>query len=237
MRFGKHPRTLHGFEAATTDEDQIRRWWGMWPDSNVAIATGHGLIVLDIDPRNGGDLELVLAGRQMPRTPTVHTGGDGLHFYFAGNCPSRKDLSGGWTGIDVKSEGGYVLAPPSVHGSGGRYAWLVYDEEPPVLPYYLYPPEERKEPRLESAPVRNTRYALAALRSEYESARERRDGQGRRNGLFEAGLKLSRFVAAGQLGSDDVLRLLEAAGCESGLHPEDARSHVANGLKTGVGRG
>lgn len=237
-RIGKHPRTLHGFEDATTDEEHIRRWWRMWPDSNVAIATGHGLIVLDVDPRNGAEPEIVLAGAEMPRTPTVRTGGDGLHFYFAGSCPSRKDLSGEWRGIDVKSQDGYVMAPPSAHGSGERYAWLVYDQEPPVLPYYMYPPEDRKERQLEvAAPVHNTRYAIAALRSEYDAARARRDGQGRRNGLFEAGLKLSRFVAAEQLGSEDVLRLLEAAGCESGLHPEEAKSHVANGLKTGIGRG
>src|SRR5713226_1159337 len=53
----KHPRTRNGFKAATTDELQIRQWWGRWPQANVGIATGvnSDLVVIDIDPRNGGN--------------------------------------------------------------------------------------------------------------------------------------------------------------------------------------
>src|SRR5215510_641064 len=53
---GKHPRTQHGLKDATTDEATIRRWWTMWPEANIAIRTGavSGLVVLDVDRRNGG---------------------------------------------------------------------------------------------------------------------------------------------------------------------------------------
>src|SRR5215470_11391526 len=54
---GKHPRTQHGVKEASAHSRQIGRWWQWWPDANVGIATGvaSGLLVLDIDPRNGGD--------------------------------------------------------------------------------------------------------------------------------------------------------------------------------------
>ena len=52
---GKHPRTARGCLDATTDPEQIRQWWTQWPDANVGVATGGGLVVVDIDPRHGGD--------------------------------------------------------------------------------------------------------------------------------------------------------------------------------------
>src|SRR5262245_28545135 len=57
---GKHPRTAHGVKDATSDEATIRQWWSQWPKANIGIATGaiSGLVVLDIDPRHGGDESL-----------------------------------------------------------------------------------------------------------------------------------------------------------------------------------
>lgn len=54
---GKHPRTAHGFKDATTDQNQIDRWWRQWPGANIGVPTGAatGYLVLDVDPRNGGD--------------------------------------------------------------------------------------------------------------------------------------------------------------------------------------
>lgn len=57
---GKHPHTDHGFKDATKDTDVIRQWWTQWPDANIGIATGavSGIVIVDIDPKNGGDLTL-----------------------------------------------------------------------------------------------------------------------------------------------------------------------------------
>jgi hypothetical protein len=57
---GKHPRTVHGLKDASTDPDQIRRWWTRWPKANIGVVTGKasGFIVLDIDPYHAGDLTL-----------------------------------------------------------------------------------------------------------------------------------------------------------------------------------
>ena len=120
---GKHPRTTNGLTGATTDPGAIRKWWRMWPDANVGVKTGaeSGLVVVDADGRNGG--RETLASLSLPETLTVETG-DGLHKYFqhpGGKVPSN---SGILPGIDRKGDGGYVVAPPSLHANGRRYCFL-----------------------------------------------------------------------------------------------------------------
>lgn len=124
---GKHPRTAHGLKDATVEEAQIQDWWRLWPDANVGIVTGNqsGLVVLDIDPRNGGADSLTdLQGRNgaLPKTIQSLTGGGGHHFFFQhpGGIVKSKPIV---KGVDVKADGGYVVAPPSTHGSGERYRW------------------------------------------------------------------------------------------------------------------
>jgi hypothetical protein len=123
---GKHPRTKNGHRSATTDPEQIGRWWRSWSKANVGVATGAGLLVLDVDPRSGGKealLELTARHGELPPTPTVATGGGGWHFYFAvaGTVPCRTGLV---RGIDIKCDGGYVVAPESIHASGEVYTWV-----------------------------------------------------------------------------------------------------------------
>lgn len=125
---GKHPRTKNGFKDATKDPNQIALWWMNWPKANIGIATGQvsGLVVLDVDPRNGGQrsLKKLLDGRELPQTPTVGTGGGGLHFYFATSTGLRlKSRRSVLPGLDVKADGGYAIAPGSLHESGRKYLW------------------------------------------------------------------------------------------------------------------
>ncbi len=125
-RAAKHPRTRSGLLEATTDSAQIERYWRRWPDANIGLRTG-AIAVVDIDPRNGGDDglgELEHQAGKFPETVTVSTGGGGLHFYFTspGGVSSRTNL-GGFAGVDLKAEGGYVVAPPSLHASGRRYGF------------------------------------------------------------------------------------------------------------------
>ena len=127
---GKHPATSHGVRDATADQEVIRARWRARPGANVGLATGRasGLAVIDIDPRNGGESSLQELERVhglFPRTVEVLTGGRGLHFYFACGdqvpAPSSSGRLG--PGIDVKGDGGYVVAPPSLHASGESYRW------------------------------------------------------------------------------------------------------------------
>lgn len=123
----KRPITAHGHKDATTDRGKLIAHWKARPNANVAIATGSqsGLLVLDVDPRNGGDESLRSLERQhgeLPPTLVVETGGGGVHYYFA--VPRERVASFVLAeGLDVKGDGGYVVAPPSIHPSGGRYKW------------------------------------------------------------------------------------------------------------------
>ena len=124
----KVPATRHGFKNATTDERTIIAWWTRWPNANVAIATGRvsGFIVLDVDPRNGGNESLAEHERvhgPIAATVRVNTGGGGQHILFL--MPENTPIKSGKLapGLDVKADGGYVIAPPSIHPDGGAYKW------------------------------------------------------------------------------------------------------------------
>lgn len=130
---GKHPRTWNGHHGASCDPVLTLRRWMAEPESHIGIATGSvsgNLLVLDEDPRNGGDLALgALEARfgPLPRTPKVITGGGGGHYYFRSETPlrGRKLVLDGarLEGLDVKGDGGFVVAPRSGHASGGVYLW------------------------------------------------------------------------------------------------------------------
>ena len=125
---GKAPATKHGFKDATTQNSRIVPMWAANTGANVGIATGSvsGIVVLDVDPRNGGDaslLELERLHGPLPETVSVATGGGGRHLYFA--APKGRVRSGVLAdGLDFKADGGYVIAPPSIHPDGGQYRWL-----------------------------------------------------------------------------------------------------------------
>lgn len=122
---GKVPLTTHGKDDATTDPKVIRAWWTRWPHANIGVRPPEGIVVLDVDPRNGGDIELARLEERhgrLPQTLTCRTGSGGLHIWLAYYGPTRGKLG---PGIDVKRHTGYLVAPPSVHpGTGLRYEWL-----------------------------------------------------------------------------------------------------------------
>jgi len=124
-----------GYLDATTDLEQIERWWWRWPNANVGIAAGlSGLVIIDIDPRSDGDANWadLIVGREVPNTAQVFTGGSGSHLYLSGDFPSSV-LAGG---VEIKGGGGYVVAPPSGHASGKDYEWeaLARVDETPIAP-------------------------------------------------------------------------------------------------------
>ena len=139
---GKHPRTKHGLNDATTAEATIRKWWKMWPSANVAIRTGaiSGLVVLDRDDyKGGGDSleELERTYNPLPETVLGLTGGGGQHYVFAHpGTPVKNGVDTLGAGLDIRGDGGYVIAPPSLHKSDKHYTWEVLHEpgDTPLAP-------------------------------------------------------------------------------------------------------
>jgi hypothetical protein len=125
----KSPYPPNGFKDASTGTEQIKCWWANHPDAIIGMPTGKisGLIVIDIDPRHGGDHSfqgLIDEHGKLPETLTAITGGGGTHYYF--RCPNteiRCSNSKLASGVDVKADGGYVILPPSGHESGKSYFW------------------------------------------------------------------------------------------------------------------
>jgi len=110
------------------DAAMLARWFAHWPDANVGIVTGEisNLIVLDVDPKHGGDDSLAaLEARFAPLPDTVEaqTGGGGRHLYFTHPGGLVLNRAGLRQGIDLRGDGGYIVAPPSLHPSGRLYAW------------------------------------------------------------------------------------------------------------------
>ena len=148
--------------AASTDPAVIRAWWAERPTANVGIVTGprSGLAVLDVDPRNGGAESLATLRRviDVPPTLAVRTGSGGLHLFYA--HPSRPLTCGAnalGKGLDVKADGGYVVAAPSVHpDTGQRYRWVNPGTE--IAPWPLAFDEVRAAMAAEREAARRARY-------------------------------------------------------------------------------
>jgi hypothetical protein len=147
---GKHPRTAHGLSDATTDETQLREWWTKWPDANVGIRTGGGLVVLDVDRRHDGHGTLSRFPA-LPPTSRVKTGNGWHHYFFCdGEVPNSTgtETTGLGPGLDVRGDGGYVVAPPSLHHSGAVYGWddgSLADGFAEVPPWVVNPPSHNGE--------------------------------------------------------------------------------------------
>jgi len=126
---GKHPRTKNGVHDASTDGVEIRRWWEIWEDANIGVATGReaGFFALDVDPRKGGAESLASLESKyakLPETRIADSGGGGAHYLF--KCPDFpvKNSTGELgPGLDIKGDGGAIVVAPSLHTSGKRYRW------------------------------------------------------------------------------------------------------------------
>jgi hypothetical protein len=117
----KKPLTINGFKAASLDASQIHEWWEKWPDAQVALPTGsvNNLFVLDVD---GPDGERVTASLNLPETFTVATREGHFQMWFRQPEGTRSKCTTRVLGpeIDTRGDGGYVIAPPSIHHETGK---------------------------------------------------------------------------------------------------------------------
>ena len=117
----KSPLTKHGFKDASADEQVINNWWNKHPDANIGLPTGkvNNLVVVDVDVKNdaGGIDSLKQLQDECGKfdTRVVHTPSGGLHFYFSypQGVDTIKNRTNMKPGIDIRADGGYVIAPGS----------------------------------------------------------------------------------------------------------------------------
>jgi hypothetical protein len=150
----KKPIHKGGFKNACVDLAQIDAWWAETPDANIGIPTGaaSGLFVVDLDDkegRNGSEnWSDLCALHRGDGSPIEHrTGSGGLHLVYAHTEGLRNSASKLAPGVDVRGEGGYIAAAPSVHPNGERYAWSegALDSQPaPPPPWVVELCQKRK---------------------------------------------------------------------------------------------
>lgn len=228
---GKVPRTAHGVKDASTDPEQVARWWRSG-SHNIGARVPAVLMVLDIDPQNGGSLEALealeaAAGTRLPSTLTVHsgreTGGQHRYYLHPGGPLSSSRLP---EGIDVKTERGYCVMPPSLHPATGRpYRWEKHPAAtlPAAVVAMLRPPA----PRAHASPSSSEKLPKRAL---YLARYVESLPEGQRNaGLFWAACR-----AVEDRHPRETFDLLEAAAMVAGLDQHEAARTIASARRHGV---
>lgn len=232
----------NGVNDATTDMNLIMAWSKKYPHANVGIACGEtsGLVVIDIDPRNGGNASLLALGakgRAFPDCPIARTGGGGLHmlFRFDEKIINSKNKLG--PGIDVKSSGGYIVGAPSevLQPSGviGKYEWARHpvDVSPPRLPIWvssMLAPIQRP-PHLQ--PSRMEGPTTANMTALVEFVRKSGKGDGN-NRLYWAACRAAGMVREHKVSSASAVDQLLTAAVSRGTPFKKAHATIASAFKT-----
>jgi hypothetical protein len=237
----KEPATRNGFHDATTDPGQIRQWWRRDPDRNVAIATGApGPDVVDVDIREGVSgfaalNQAIQAGLIGGHHAIIRTPSTGMHLYYAGTDQRSGSIRG--RHLDFRSQGGYVVAPPSRAG-GAQY--VVVKHEPATgatvswdaIRGLLEPRPQRERAAGGRAPGRDMRGTSLDRLVKWTAARQVGD---RNFPLFWAA---KQAALAGQLDGAAVERFVDAAR-RSGLRggEREARRTIASAQKEAASPG
>lgn len=237
----KTPRLKSWQTRATTDPEQIKAFWAKFPNANIGIATGHGVDVLDLD---GKDAQELLSS--CPQTPTVLTGrnGGGRHLYLkSSGMKNGANVHPQIKGVDFRGEGGYVVAPPSIHPSGRVYSWEI---EPGAAEFAPAPAwlAECLSPRAELLPeppaviqttapdAQRAAYADRALSGILDELSTAAQGE-RNNALNKAAHRAGRLIGGGVLDATTACRALLAGAQALGLSEYEARKTIGSGVNAG----
>lgn len=246
---GKHPMTSRGVKDASTDRKTIKQWWAESPDANIGIATGKisNLVVVDVDGKEGKKSLAQLCKKygKLPRTPKVQTG-KGVHYYFRpGNELVRNSASRLGDGIDIRGDGGHVVAPGSVHRSGKLYEFLpgrdlsdtkiakmpkalrkAIAKEVPSHPTLVLPIPASKQARAQA-------YVSSALAREIERLGKAPNHQ-RNETLNRCAFKLGQLLPYDMLDRAKIARDLSRVARAIGLEETEIGATIESGLDSGA---
>lgn len=252
---GKSPlKGSNGFKDASTSTAAVYDWWSDDETYNIGLAIAADIVVIDVDPRNGGleaAAKLQADHGWLPQTKCAVSGrGDGgLHYYY--RVPTDTDLVGnlnraGYPGIDLKKQGGYVVLPPSVHPETGRsYRWVDADCGIADMPAWLI--ELAARPPVVTAPVRPVATGTIMDRLDMpDTTRWNGDGlvdavaaakPGERNNILNWSLwSLKDDTMAGKVSDDafnKTLALIIDTATKIGLDDREIKSTLNSVFRTG----
>jgi hypothetical protein len=181
---------------------------------------------------------------RLPTTLTGTTGGGGLHLFYKCDRPLGNKVAGlhgideDLPGIDLRADGGYVLAPPSTHRSGESYRWLDPGREVADTPAWLRESPLAARKQLPAVPPRfrtgdGTAYGMSALRDEVDEVAHARPGT-RNHTLNRAAFNLGRLIAGGELEASICGSSLAEAASACGLAQVEASRTIASGTRAGL---
>lgn len=255
------PRT-GGLYKATTDEKQIRTWWLRWPNAMIGVRMGvtSGVWAIDPDaPKRETDADgRATWARLTTKHGAVHThahqtpgGGQHLLFKWDASRPiTNKEGQLKRSGINVRGEGGYVIAPPSVNSQGKSYEivepldYFNFAAAPDWLYDLVLTPSisEQAQAKAErgsfsgTTPHNHRPYAEAALRAEVQATASCTDGD-RNNQLNRSAFCLGTLVGAGELSEGEVIGALYDAAVACGLVASDGHRAVMATINSGLSEG
>jgi hypothetical protein len=220
----KRPLTTNGHHDASRNLDQITAWWTRWPQAMIGAPVPESLLVIDIDPRNGGSLtELQTLTGLLPATLTAWSGRNdgGRHLYYlrpVGPLSSTRLPKG----IDLKANG-YCIVPPSIHPASGLPYWWE-DREfarlPAALREFLRP---QPPPTMHVARRDKSGRPLVDFVASFKT-------DGVNNALFWAACRAAEDGLLGQIGDD-----LISTAVSVGESEKRARSTVRSARKKIMG--
>ena len=257
----KRPLTAGGFKSATTDPDQINQWWDKFPDALIGMPTGDGLLVVDIDFPDGPDTLAKLEAKYEPLPPTLETitGSGGRHLFFNVDRGIRNSAGKLGKNIDIRCDGGYVIAPPSIIPAlvvikGSERSENENDQEKrfyrwanktPIAdaPEWLVdlsikqritPPTPHDKSTSPQTANISASYGQQALINEIDKLRG--TGEGERNEqLNRSAFSLMQLVAGGELEESQVRTELKLAAESIGLSTDEIEKTIRSGFEAGRG--
>lgn len=248
---GKHPRERGWQKNPALSVADVHTLWEKWPDANVGIATGtrSGFFVLDVDPKNGGDATLAefeAEHGKMPDTYLVETGSGGRHYYFSMPEDFEPNNSAGrlGPGLDIRGNGGQVVAPSSVSGEGSYRVLSDTDPAPAPTPLLdaIRPPEQSSSASVDSTPRADAeieRYVASAVAGEVERVRQAGELDEDRNITLNRSTFSLASIAAHEdsgLGIEAVRERMHEAGMATGLGVREVYATVDSGIRGGLAK-
>lgn len=242
--YGESKASWEQFQHTPPSDITVMEWFADRPRLNLAIVTGKvsNLVVIDVDNEQGLEQYRLWHGGHGVKTTWVHTG-KGFHFYF--NYPDGVEIRNRthWReGIDIRADGGYVLAPPSIHPSGRQYTWGRSETAPHIDERADLPSQlldllvDTKHERPAFKPVQPTlgsplsRFLFNSFMHELAKA-----PQGDRNNVLNVvAWKLARIVAAGALLESECRDAVRNQALAIGLDEGEIERTIESAFRSGL---